>query len=412
MPIALYAEDLRVQNALLQAILRCNYVPTPITGCVKDIHRLWNLRESELYGDSNKTVPYTVASLRHGNTFPLVNMQVLSLGGLLEDGSERGTTQHDGMLYRSTIVNVSFLLPNAEKYTTKVRWTYYVARLVQLILLVAVASVCAIYGLHVCTLLMACSLVNWLVLLAIHHKVEPVFAKAASRFSASREKASGGATLDTHIVTAHANADEINVLCGYSSQLHSLTNIHIRTSNFRFVRRACRLLVLSLVVQAAALVSLIGNGTKEGLGSMIWLSLYILTKGAATLLDKATSGNNVFDQQPGRASNLPSMVFSGRKAALAFISHLPATTKVHKWAWIDLFMPNNERRKEWEAEMEYCRSYLRANSREEEDLALEPLSSPNRMTLIEVKKAYKSSAFAEGLRRYANAVGLDPESVP
>ncbi|KAH7130483.1 hypothetical protein B0J11DRAFT_602835 [Dendryphion nanum] len=407
MPIALYAEDLRVQNTLLNAILGRNYISTPMTGCIKDIHRIWNMRESELYGELNKSLPYTVASLRHGNMFPLVNMQVLNLGGLLEYGKGRDGTQHDGMLYRSTVVNVSFLYTDYKKQGGGIQWTYRIATCIQVIILLAVAAVCGIYKLHVCTLMITCMVFNHLVLLYIHHKADPVFGKAASRFTASREKVPGGATLDTHIVTAHANADEINVLCGYSSQLHSLTNIPIRTSNFRLVRRASRCLLMSLVVQAAALLSLVGNGTKQGLSSIIWLALYVMMNFAAGWLNGVLCGCNVLDHQPGTASNLPSMVFSGRKAAMAFIAQLPVTAKADKWAWADVFMPNNERRRMWEADMEKCRPYLHAKSVEQEEALLKSISLPNSMTLIEVKKAYKSPKFSKSLGAYMAAVGID-----
>lgn len=221
MPVALFAEDLRVQNTLLLAVLRRrDYVPTPMTGCVKDVRRLWNMRECELYGELDKGLPYTVASLRHGNAFPLVNMQVLRLGGLLESG-RRPAMQHRDFMYRATVVNVSFMFAGSDgAHGCRARCMYHVANSIQLVALVAVTAVCALYGLGVCALMMACMLFNWAVLMAVHHRSNPVFGKAASRASASRDKVPGGATLDTHVVMAHANADEINVLCGYSSQLH------------------------------------------------------------------------------------------------------------------------------------------------------------------------------------------------
>ena len=408
-PIALYAEDLRVQSTLLNAILRKNYIPTPMTGCVKDIHRLWNLGESELYGEFGQGLPYMVASMRHGNTFPLVNRQVLSLGGLLEGGRERGLYQHDGMLYRSTVVNVSFLFSRSLERDDghgKMRWTYRLVAFAQLMVLITVAIVCGFYGLRICTLLIACQLFNWMVLLFVHLKAKPIFGKAASRFLASRDKVLGGASLDTHIISAHANADTINVVCGYSSHTHSVTNIPIRTNDFRFIRRASRCLMISLLIQAAALVSLVGNGTKQGIAPIIWLALYVLMNFAATVVDKVQIGANVLDHQPGTVSNLPSMVFSGRKAALVFIAHLPVTLKANKWAWVDVFMPNNERRRKWEAEIDMGRPYLDAQSTTEEEGLLNSISNPNQMALAEVKKAFSSPNFSKSLGAYLSAVGL------
>lgn len=170
--------------------------------------------------------------------------------------------------------------------------------------------------------------------------------------------------------------------------------------------------MISLVIQAAALVSLVGNGTKQGLGSTIWLAMYLILNGAAALLDRALVGGNVFDHQPGTASNLPSMVFSGRKAALAFIAHLPVSAKVDKWAWVDVFMPNNERRKIWEAEMEQCRPYLLAKSTADEEKLLKFISSSSRMTLIEVKKAYTSPEFSRSLEAYLTSVGIGSVPAP
>ncbi|KAL4727024.1 hypothetical protein ACLX1H_005924 [Fusarium chlamydosporum] len=44
--------------------------------------------------------------------------------------------------------------------------------------------------------------------------------------------------------------------------------------------------------------------------------------------------------------------FSGRRQALVFISMLPATQRVDRWAWWDVFMPDNDRRRRFHAELE------------------------------------------------------------
>ena len=65
-PIALFAENLRLQSALVTSILRTGAagpLPSPITGCVRDLGRVWNLNEFDLYGDFGSGIHFVAVSL-------------------------------------------------------------------------------------------------------------------------------------------------------------------------------------------------------------------------------------------------------------------------------------------------------------------------------------------------------------
>jgi hypothetical protein len=406
-PVALYAEHLRVQNSLLNAILPRYSVPTPITGCVKDFHRLWDVRESDLYGDLNKGVAHTVASLRHGNAFPLVNQQILEIAGILDGGRIKSDFQDSAIMYRATVVNVSFLLPSNvadNKVDMKVLWIYRLVAASELALLISIASITAVFRLHTGTLLVSCQILNWIALYTIRIIAKPVFGKSSAMFLSSQRMVPGGATLDIHVIAANANADTINVLCGYSSQVHSITNIPVRTANFRTISWILKALIVSLTIQAAALVSLVGNNSNQGLALIIWISLHFLMHLPPLILTKAGLGSNVLDAQPGTVHNLSSMVFSGRKAALAFVAHLPVTRKADKWAWLDVFMPDNMRRRKWQKEIERGCSYLKVNPADDERL-LNSINGESRLALVEIKKSLCSKKFHKILESYLQSVG-------
>lgn len=62
-----------------------------------------------------------------------------------------------------------------------------------------------------------------------------------------RLTAARGAGVDAHVVVEDWNASDIDVLVGYSSYIHALTNIPIRIRSWRAVVMISRLLSLVLV---------------------------------------------------------------------------------------------------------------------------------------------------------------------
>ena len=407
-PIALFAENLRVQNAFISSILRTTCVPPPITGCIRDLGRVWNLDEFDLYGDFRSGTHFVAVSLRHGNTFPLVNKQVLELAGILNRSTQvKAIISTEVPLRRPTIVNVSFVLPACTKEDQRRRYIYLWACrssvAIETLMIIALMAICAFYKLNVSVLLIACVASNAVALKFIQSKAKPVYGNASAQHMDSQRKVLGGAALDVHLITSHWNSNKLDVVCGYSSQLHALTNIPIRTNNFRLVSWTARFLVVTLVVQAAALASLIGNNSVQSLGSVVWMVLYLIMQIPERVLHKLNLVPNVLREQPGEIWKLPPIQFSGRRAALAFIATLPVSQKADTWAWLDAFMPSNARRRQWQERAEACQKSLECPL---DDKTTHPEAIDDEM-ILEVRQISCSSDILQPLSSFRQAVGLD-----
>jgi len=59
----------------------------------------------------------------------------------------------------------------------------------------------------------------------------------------------------------------------------------------------------------------------------------------------------LLETQPAQVMRLPPVNFLRRRAALAFIATIPGIKRKFGWDWMDGSMLNNERRKEWLAEV-------------------------------------------------------------
>ena len=84
-PIALYAESLRVRSALIRGVSTRSSVAPALTGCVRDLGELWETTAFDLFEGFGKTKTYQVASLRHGNSFQLANGGLLEIAGLISN---------------------------------------------------------------------------------------------------------------------------------------------------------------------------------------------------------------------------------------------------------------------------------------------------------------------------------------
>jgi len=110
-PIALYVESLRLHSGLISALASPAAVPAPVTGCIKDLSRIWHLSPSELLSDINLHSRPIVASLRHGNIFPLVNAALLYRAHITGRRPVPIDVQDTDVAPRQTFVYITYLLP-------------------------------------------------------------------------------------------------------------------------------------------------------------------------------------------------------------------------------------------------------------------------------------------------------------
>ena len=131
--------------------------------------------------------------------------------------------------------------------------------------------------------------------------------------------AARGVALDVHTVVEDWNASDMDVLVEYSSQLHVLTNMHIRIKRWKAVVWVSRMMSLVLVLRASMLASILGTRTTQVWGSVIWLACYSLMQ-VPSFLISAKNPDLLLEGQPAKVTPLPSINFIGRKAALIFIA--------------------------------------------------------------------------------------------
>lgn len=121
-PIPLYAESLRVTSVLVRLICSTVCVHPAVTGCIKDLAVLWNIRPEDVFEYLAPGQPVRhVVSLRHGNNFTLVNSAVLDHAGLMKRGfvgAEANASVAAALAAsRPTILNVTFLVPQTKTHS-------------------------------------------------------------------------------------------------------------------------------------------------------------------------------------------------------------------------------------------------------------------------------------------------------
>jgi hypothetical protein len=219
--------------------------------------------------------------------------------------------------------------------------------------------------------------------------------------------ASAGAALDVHIVTEHWNASKVDVMVGYSAHLHALTNVPIRIKRWRAVTWISRLVAAVLIIQAATLTSQIGSDDTQVFGSAIWLLAYVAMLIPPRLL-ASWHPDALLRALPASVGQLEAIVFSSRRAALAFVDTLLMTEpKARRWDWMNGFIPAGDRRKSWEDEMMTGKlgDY-------KDDATGLTISEASRKILREVQTARDRPDFIEATARFRVAVGLPERSVP
>lgn len=226
----MYAESLHLHNALASVIASTFTAPPPLTGCIRDFGEIWQLKPARIISGPDQ---YIVASLRHGNTFPLQNKNLLDLAQI----TSREAHVEDSIRYwRPVAVHLSFLTPaRRSEGHAKLRMMYTTILSITTAGLLVGSSVSFAYGLWISGILLLCQLLNLVLMAFLQWCTGPIFSRKSDIAKDTTIGAAGGAALDVHVVVENFNASELHVLVGFSAHLHSLTNIPIRIRSWRSV---------------------------------------------------------------------------------------------------------------------------------------------------------------------------------
>lgn len=401
LPVYLYAESFRVSSAILLATSSRRIVLPPITGCIKDIDRLWNLSVPKLFSDFS-TEQYVVASLRHGNTFSLCNSSLLTRAGLV--GRSRDSIEVNEQSGRPTTLHLTFIYPQPDSSERKQEWTARFAHVLEAALLIAVSSLLFFQGLWIGGAAILCILINLLLFCLLQQLSSFVFANKHAIAKDSKDTVANGAAIDIHVIAENWNASEIDVLIGYSSQLHVLTNILVRVKNWNIVRLTARSVVVVSIIQAALLASLVSRSDKQAWGSLFWLACYLALRiSSAILLRRCPS--LLFDGQPLVMEKVSPLIFNSRRIALRFLASLPMTKpRVSRWDWLNVFMPPNERRVKWQTDI--IAAGLEIEATDLEQGRIEDIDFSICTLVRDVRVAKQNNDFAGKLGKFLKEVRL------
>lgn len=414
-PVPLFAESLRTQRTLVSAILTRHSVSECLTGCVRDFSRLWDIDYLDHFGRSEEIRPLVASSIRHGNSFDLANVAILEGAGIISRSRLPETATKAARIYRETTVSVSFVTPRAasqahQAYSDLSRAVILVFVL-EIMYTIGMAILTARKGLWVGFSLLICVTVSHIITLWIRQTTSPIFANTSAVESDRILTSRGGAALDVHVIAGGWNSSRISVICGYSSQLHALTNIPVRISHPNTLRWLCRVLALVLTTQAALLASVANAQGDERWSTLVWLSAYLLMFVLKWGFHRVFGPEELLEKQPASAETASPIYFSGRRAALVFISMLPVSYNTNRWGWWDVFIPDNSRRKGYHAKLESSAKFRMADewmegvpgiptTRSTQNAADEPMDG----ALEEALAAYRGVEFAEHLRKYLSLV--------
>ena len=403
LPIALYAESIRLNSALVYALGSNLALPLPLTGCVKDLDRIWHLSPQDITSDPRPYGRSSVASLRHGNSFPLANKAILDQASITGRQIYLKEPKKTEPLARPVTLHVTYILPvESESSLSHPFWLSRMIAATELFLLAGASSLCFASGLTTAAILLLCLLINTAFLLSIQHLTTMAFANMVAIEKDRRLTAAHGAALDVHVVVEDWNASNVDVITGYSSVLHALTNIPVQVDKWQTVRWIIRLIGIILIVQAAVLTSLIGSPTEQAWGSICWLASYLLML-VSTYFVSVKYPDMLLSALPVKVTRLEPITFSGRKAALIFIATMLGINckyGVGRWDWMDGFMPNNERRKKWLSEVKIAE--LETNYEECGSIVSEEVK---RLT-AQVQEARNEATFKGVTNEFLRGVGL------
>ncbi|KAF8848027.1 hypothetical protein BDZ45DRAFT_698726 [Acephala macrosclerotiorum] len=402
-PVPLFAESLRVRKALISAILTNRSVFPCLTGCIKDLERLWDIDDFELLGGFEGSQTKVVTSLRHGNTFQLANKAILDESRLTSRKSSKAMNRaHAGL--RETIVNISFVTPGPRNRIDRmVPGILFCLTLLQIGIEGTAAVALGLNAMPVGAALACCICITTSTMLLLRWKVNPIFGNRHAILSDQSLTVNNGAALDVHVIADDWNSSRLDVLCGYSSQIHSLTNIPARLDSPRILRWSCRLLALVFILQAALLASLTNSTDNDRWSGSLWLLMYLFMATVDRIVQYMYP-KTLLEDQPATVVHLEPIHFSGRLGALLFIAMLPISEKAHKWAWWDVFMPDNDRRrslqKEFEAFVDAQQGAEKQGSRVQVTDSTQGCFPTSNPALLEALSATKNIDFSERLQAF------------
>ena len=348
-----------MQHAMASSILTRSSIAPAMTGCIKDLHFLWDMDDSQLLGSFDDKDTAHVASVRHGNTFRLQNQAVLVLSRICGRRSSQKILPYTPSIgeftkRRETVLNLSFVLPNAAANGNRAKFS----RLEWVCLLISVAEIggaitiavgMALKGMVVGVILMLCLALSVIALGVLRYFTSPII---ANQSAIAKDLQSMSPTLDIHVIARHWNDTHLDVVSGYTSHLHALTNIPMAVDRFSLLRWASRIIAILLFIQAASLASLLG--TKENAWiSLTWMGSYLFMLLPPQVL-KRYALESPHEKHSATVIRIPPIHFSGRRAALLFITLLPVSGRadIDSWAWMDVYMPDNDRRRCWRDQVE------------------------------------------------------------
>ena len=347
LPVALFAESLRLRTSLLHAVASSGIPISAVTGCIKDIDLLWNYSTNDLLASPDRC-SWVVTSRRHGNNFPLVNAALLAQLGLI--GRSRESNEVDEDAHRSTVLHITYITPLEKcSVTTEPRWAQLWPYL-EISVLMLITIKMYRHGLYSGSLAIVCMASSLLILTTIQNYTSFVFGNRKSIAMDSQLTVKGGAATDVHVVAENWNATELDVLVGYSSHLHALTNISVQVRRRKLLRTACRLLLIVLAMQAAALASLSGDSqSSERIPStLVWLFCYIILQLPRRIFLRQNP-SAMLQELPTEVQKVGPLVFPSRRTALAFIGAISMTeSRAGHWDWLGGFVPANKNRQELE----------------------------------------------------------------
>ena len=349
-----------------------------------------------------KGEPYVVASLRHGNTFSLCNSSLLTRAGLV--GRSRNSVEIDEQYRRPTTLHFTYLYPRLDSSDWKTEWAARITHFLEAAFLIAVSTLLYLEGLWIGSAAILCILVNLFLFCLLQQTSSLVFANKHAVAKDCRDTAAYGAAIDIHLIAENWNASEIDVLIGYSSQLHALTNILGIVRNWRVLKLIIRFVVVFSAIQAALLASLVSRSDRQVWGSLFWPACYILLPFPSAIILRR-SPSLLFDGQPLFMEKVPPMVFNSRRTALAFLASHPMTKpKAPRWDLLNVFMPPNERRKKWQTDI--IAAGLETGRNDLENGKVEDIDISTLTLVRDVKAAKENNDFARTLRKFQTEMKL------
>ena len=117
--------------------------PMPLTGCVKDLDLIWHLSSQDITSDPRPYGRSSIASLRHGNSFPLANKAILDQASITGRQIYRKESKKTELLAQPVTVHVTYILPIESKSSLSYHfWLSRMIAAVELFLLAGASISC------------------------------------------------------------------------------------------------------------------------------------------------------------------------------------------------------------------------------------------------------------------------------